>query len=248
MLNKLDYSYNGEESILNRIHPVIKFWGYFIYILLCFLKFDSTLFICNISFVFLLLLVSNVRFTKYLKIIWKLKYILCLLYVFMYRQQMAFVDMNIIVFQLLFFLLYGWMIIYTTTKEDIGRGSSIVLNLFNFIGFPIKSISLFITNLMVFKDYFIETYNDLFRKLEVEGIVYSDSTIFVKFSFFIKNFKKVWTFSRDKMNRRKQDLKYRMYDKKVKSKYKYRNKLCLFDFIYVFITIGMLIYYILKVR
>lgn len=248
MLNKLDYSYNGENSILNQVHPVVKFWGYFVYIVLCLVKFDQILFICNLSFVFLLLLLSNVRFTKYLKVVWKLKYILCLLYAFMYHKQMAFIDMNIVVFQFLFFILYGWMIVYSTTMDDIGRGSSIILNLFNFFGISIKSISLFITNLFVFKDYFIDSYNDFFKKLEVEGIVYSDSTIFTKMFLFIKNFKRIWLISICKMKLRKQDLKYRMFDKKSKSKYKYRNKLCFFDYIYVFITLGMLIYYIVKVR
>ncbi|HIS17869.1 MAG TPA: hypothetical protein IAC02_04590, partial [Candidatus Coprovivens excrementavium] len=66
MLNKYDYLYNGEESLLILINPVIKLFGLFIYILLILLKFDRLLFIINIGLVFLLILLSNVKLTKYL--------------------------------------------------------------------------------------------------------------------------------------------------------------------------------------
>ena len=50
------------------------------------------------------------------------------------------------------------------------------------------------------------------------------------------------------MKLRKNDMKYKLYDGNVKSQYKYRNKLCIFDYIFIILNIGMIVFYILKVR
>ena len=63
-----------------------------------------------------------------------------------------------------------------------------------------------------------------------------------------KNIKKIYSYSKTKMNNRKFDMKYRLYNSKVKSKYKYRTRLNIFDIILLIINIGMIVFYILKVR
>ncbi len=150
MLNRLDYSYNNEESIVHRLNPVVKIFGFFIYVIICLLKFNNLLFIVNISFVFFLLLLSNVNIVKYLKILWKLKFILIVMYAYMYHKEFAFIDMNIIVFKFIFFILYGVMLVYTTTKEDLGKGSANALNIFNIIGISLRKIASFITNIFAY--------------------------------------------------------------------------------------------------
>ena len=55
MLNRLDYSYNGEESIVHRLNPVVKIFGLVVYVLICLLQFDYLLFVISTGFVFLLL-------------------------------------------------------------------------------------------------------------------------------------------------------------------------------------------------
>ena len=59
MFNKLDYSYNGEESIVHRLNPVVKILGLIVYVLICFLKFDYILFSISIGLIFALVLFSN---------------------------------------------------------------------------------------------------------------------------------------------------------------------------------------------
>ena len=53
MLNRLDYSYNGEESIVHRLNPVVKIFGLIVYVLICLLKFNYLLFIVSIVSVFI---------------------------------------------------------------------------------------------------------------------------------------------------------------------------------------------------
>ena len=66
MLNSFDYSYYSEDSIVHRLNPVVKIVGLIIYVLISLLKFNQILFIISTCFVFLLLLLSNIRMTKYL--------------------------------------------------------------------------------------------------------------------------------------------------------------------------------------
>lgn len=248
MLTKLDYSYNCEESIIHRINPVVKIFGLFIYVLLCLLKFNNILFICNISFVFMIILLSNVNIFNYAKVIWKWKYIIVIMYAFMYHKQMNFTDMNIIVFKFVFLLLYISMIVFTTTREDIGKGTSIVVDRINIFGISFKSIISLFTNILVFFDYYKDSYNEVFIDEEIKGKVYSLSNVIDRLKYLKDNYKLVLFKTKSKMSQRKQEMKYRLYKKDVKSKYKYRSKLFIFDYIYVILNIVMVVFYILKVR
>ncbi len=248
MLNRLDYSYNGEESIIHRLNPVVKIFGLFIYVVLCLLKFHNILFIVNISIVFMLLLLSNIKISKYLKIVWKLKYILIIMYAYMYHKEYAFIDMNIIVFKFIFLILYISMIVYTTTNEDLGKGGAKSLNIFNLLGISLRKIASFITNIFVYIVFFIDTFNEVFVNLEIKGNVYTHSNVIAKRKLLFKNIKLLFSKTKEKMSLRKSDKKYRLYNGNVKSQYKYRSKLCIFDYIFIILNIGMIIFYILKVR
>lgn len=248
MLNRVYNLFYGETSVVHRINSVVKLLGLFVYVLLCFLKLDRVLFVCSLSFVFLLMLLSNVKMERYLSVVWKIKYIIILLYVVMYYMQMELVDMNIIVFKFVFLILYLSMIVFTTTREDIGKGCSILVNIFNVVGLSIKGISMYITNIFVFVDYFKESYRNIVTNNEMMGMVFSNSNAIDKIRLLISNFKVILEDTKGKMTKRKCDMKYRLYNDKVRCKYKYRSKLFVFDYIYVIINVAMVVFYILKVR
>ncbi len=248
MFNRLDYSYNDEESIVHNINPLFKFIGLFIYILICLLKYNNLLFIMNLSLVFILILLSNVSILRYIKIVWRLKYILIIIYFMMIHNNVAIIDINIMVFKIVFLILYIALIIYTTTKEDIGKGLAKILNIFNIIGLNLKKISSFITNIITFIINYIDILGEVIISGEFKGIVYSHSNILSKIKLIFSNLKRVYKESKKVMSIRKSDMKYKLYDGNIVSKYKYRNKLMLFDYLYLLGNISLIIYYILKVR
>ena len=248
MLNRLDYSYNGEESIVHRLNPVVKIIGLIVYVLICFLKFNNLLFIVSTCLVFALLLLSNIRITKYLLVVWKLKLVIIAMYIIMGHNNMALVDMNIVVFKFVFIVLYLMMIVYTTTVKDLGHGSAKIVDVINLIGINFKKISSFITNIYVYLGMFLDTYIEVFTNLEIKGKVYSHNSITDRIELFFKNIKLVFKKTNEKMKSRKNNMKYRLYKSDVKSKYRYRNRLCIFDYIFIIVNIGMLAFYILKVR
>ena len=170
------------------------------------------------------------------------------MYAYMYHKQIVFVDMNIIIFKFVFFVLYVIMIVYTTTKEDLGKGVSKVLNIFNLVGISLRKISSFLTNIFTYFLIWIDTYNEVFTCLEIKGNNYTYSSLIQKLKMFFSNFKLVIKKCNSKMSLRKKDKKYKLYNGNVKSQYKYRRKLYIFDYLFIILNIGMIIFYILKVR
>lgn len=248
MFNKLDYSYNGEESIVHRLNPVVKILGLIFYVLICFLKFDYVLFVVSTGLVFSLVLFSNVRILRYLKILSKFILVSITMYIIMTHKNMNSFDIFVVIVEFIFFILYFMVLVYTTTKNDLGIGSARIVDIFNLIGFSFKKITSFITCLYIYPGMFLDTYNELFTNLEIKGKVYDHSIITDKIKMFFKNVSLVFNSTNKKMKYRKENMKYRLYNGNVKSKYKYRNKLCIFDYIFIIVNMGMLVFFILKVR
>lgn len=248
MFNKLDYSYNGGDSIVHRLNPVVKILGLIIYVLICFLEFDYLLFSISIGVVFTLLLFSNVSLIRYLKILSKFILIIIAMYIIMVHRNISTFNIVVTIVEFLFFILYLLIIIYTTTKIDLGKGSSKIVDVFNIIGFSFKKICSFITCLYIYPGVFLDTYNEVFTNMEIKGKNYSYGDMLDRIELFFKNIKLVFKRTNKKMKSRKDNMRYRLYKSNVKSKYKYRNKLCIFDYIFIIVNIGMLVFYIVKVR
>lgn len=248
MFNKLDYSYNGEESIVHRLNPVVKILGLIVYVLICFLKFDYILFSISIGLIFALVLFSNIRLYRYLNVLSKIILVIVAMYIFMIHKNMKVFDIVVIIVKFIFLILYFMVIIYTTTKNDLGIGSARLVDLFNLIGLSFKKITSFITSIYTYPGVFLDTYNEVFTNMEIKGKDYNYGVVTDKVELFFKNIKIVFKKTNDKMKKRKYHMKYRFYKSDVKSKYKYRNKLCIFDYIFIIVNIGMLVFYILKVR
>ena len=247
MLNKLDYSYNNENSLIHKINPSIKLLGLLFYVLFCLLKYNNYLFICNVTIVFCLILFSNVDAKRYLKILFRWFFILLFLYVLMYSQNMVIRDINVIVFKILFFVLYFKCLIFTTTREEFGKGGSVLLNLFNIIGLSVRRIGIDISNLFSFIGFFFNNWKDYYTSINVKGGC-ADLSIFDKAVAFFREFGNIWKKSKNDSKQRKKDLLNKLYDKNLHNTYKYRYKLKWYDYLFVIIYIGMLIFYILKVR
>lgn len=248
MFNKLDYSYNAEDSIVHRLNPTLKILGLIVYVLISFLKFNYILFCISIGLVFVLLLFSNIRFTRYLKVLSMTVLFIVAVYIYMVHRNSKIFTIFSVITELIFLILYVMMIIYTTTRKDLGFGSAKIVDLFNLIGINFKKISSFITCLYIYPGMFLDTCDDLFTSMEIKGKVYSQAVITEKISMFFKNILFVIRKTNDRMKLRKESMKYRLYNDNVKSKYKYRNKLCIFDYIFIIVNVGMLSFYILKVR
>ena len=248
MLDKFDYSYNWEKSIVHRINPIIKIVGLFFYVLVCMFKFNNTLFIINVSFVFFLMLLSNISIVRYLKKIWKLKYLLILLYFLLFRFGMRLGNLNILFIEIIFFIIYLNIIIFTTSKEEIGKGLAYVVNIFNIVGISLKKISTFFTNIISFFRYVIDSYNEELIRSDLNGLTYSSGSIIDRKLIFLKNIKSIYNNSKNKIRNRKENMKNKFLNFQIKTKYNYWNKMVVYDYLFLLCDFGILLFYVLKVR
>jgi len=249
MLDELDYSYNDVDSLVHRLNSSFKFIGLFIYVLICLLKFNNILFIVNTLLVFILILLSNIKYIRYLKVIWNLKYIIIIYYfVTLNALGMDLSSINILLFKILFFIMYIKVIIFTTPKENIGRGLGRIFNVFNFLGISIKIIELFFINLFDYRYLLVANNNQYINSLEHRGIDYSHNNIIEKTKISLLGVKSINDKSIKDIKNKKEIIKDRLYNDKVKRLYKYRNRFNIFDIIYMIINIAMIIYYVLVVR
>lgn len=248
MLNKLNYTYNGENSIIHNVNSGIKIIGLLIYILISLLKFNNTLFILKISLVFLLLLLSNISLLKYVKIVWKMKYLLVLMYFILLKFNFEVNDINILLFDIVFLVLYIAMLVYTTTKEELGESVSFVIDRVNILGFNMKGFTSFCTNILACIESFIDGYNEIVIDMELKGKEYVSGNIIDRVVLFKRNIKIFFGNVSLKMKSRKKSMLYRLYDNKVKSKYKYKRRFGIYDYAYLALFISLIIFYVMRVK
>ncbi len=245
---RYDKNFSEQLSLIHKINPVIKLFGLFVYIIISLLKYDYLIFIINISLVFIYILVSNGNILLYLKVLWKWKYILVLIYVIMFYFELSILEINVLMFKFLFLLFYLKLICLTTSRDDLAKGFSLIVDKFNIIGYPLKKIIIFNSNILIYISYFYESYRELIINKELKGINYFYNNIVAKIRFFLVNFKLILNSVNLKMKKRVNDLQYRLYNGDIKKIYKYNYRLGIFDYIYLGLNIGLIFFYIVRVR
>lgn len=248
MLNKYDYSFNYEDSFIHRMNPLIKIFSLFVYILVWLFKFNNYLFIFSLSYVFLLILISNVKLRKYIKVLWKFKYIFIIIGFYMYSKNMDIMDSSIIMLRIVFLILHIFMIMFTTTKSQMVRTIGWLIDRINIIGINKKKIYNLVDNIYTFIFKFISLFNDTIIYRELNGTEYVHGNVLSKGKIVVSNIKNVFNSTKSKVKDNKVIKKYRLFDERVVSKYRYVNKLCLIDYLVLIINVGMVIFYVMKVR
>ncbi len=140
------------------------------------------------------------------------------------------------------------MIVYTTPKEELASSVTFIVDRINLLGFNIKVINMFFSNILVYFDCICDSYNEIIVDMELKGLLYMGNNFVDKIMLFLKNYRYIRKNSKVKMRQRYNDMNYRLYDKKVRTRFKYRKKLAVFDYVYILLCISMIIFYIMRVR
>lgn len=243
MLDKYMVSYNYEESILHNLNPVIKFISFILFVISCFFKFNVTLFFLDMIWIFVLMLLSNINLLKYLTVIWNYKYFLIFIYIFLFSKNMEIIYINVVIFKVIACLLYFYLILFTTTKKDFTKGLGIIFGFSN-----IKKVANFFNKIYMFFVNFVVLNNE---KQELYSIKGNDRT-FISFLnrvyLFIKYLKVNIKDSVNKVKHDNDNMRYLLYNDKYISRYKYRSRLNVFDYIFLLFFIITYVFYIVKVR
>ena len=244
MLDSDAYSYNYEESIIHSMNAMLKIISYVLFIISCFFKFDLLLFMSSMIWVFVLIIISNVRLTKYLKVIFRYKYLLIFLYILLRSLDIDMIYVNIIFFKVLFCLLYYYVIVFTTTKKDLANSLG---NLFS-LGKLNRNISKFFFNIYYSISGLINIINNNNEINSIKGMNIDNSNMIDRYKNIINNlsiYKKDYINKKSILNGNIDDL---LYNSSKYTLYKYRNKVNIFDYILILFFIFIYVYYVIKVR
>jgi energy-coupling factor transporter transmembrane protein EcfT len=189
-------------------------------------------------------MLSNISIKKYLKVLWNYKYILLLIYFILRSGTREIILVNVIFFKIVFCLLYFYLILFTTTRKDFVNCLSEIFGIF----FNKKKVANFFDNMYFFVYYFVEEINedDELKSIKGEDRIFKG---FITRSFiYANNLKNYISGSKlrvDSINRSKINM---LYNDTYYSKFRYRSKLNVFDYILILFFIIIYVYYIIKVR
>ena len=243
MLDKYNHCYNYEESIIHNMNPIIKIISFIVYILILLFKFNNILFICNISLVLGYILFSNISIFKYLKIIWNIKYILIVIYVVMYSKGYSYMNINYILLYVVFSILFIYVIIFSTTKEDLSNSLGSIFN----IGIYKEKVKYFFYKLICFKEIFIINLNKRIDNIEYNGFDIRYRSFIVRWGLVLSNFKDIYYDSKRDLYKRNKYILLKGFNGYNKRN-KYSKKISLIDGIVIIYDVFLIIYYILVVR
>ena len=245
MLNKDLYLFNSNNSLLSKINPLVKFCGLFIYILVSLFKYNNYLFIFNISLVFLYMLLSNVSIKLYFKRILKYIPFFIILYFVLLSNNVPISNIIIISFKIIFLFMYIYVIFYTTSSDDLIYAISHFLSFFNVFGIYYYRIEYVVRRFVLSIYYFFDSQNKIISSLNAKGIDTIHVNLIKRFYLFIKYFSYIKNDVKDMVQ-----LNIREMDKKLyyNKRSKYNMKLAFLDFVFLFINIGMIVYYGVIVR
>jgi hypothetical protein len=161
---------------------------------------------------------------------------------------MDIMDSSIIMLRIVFLILHIFMIMFTTTKSQMVRTIGWLIDRINIIGINKKKIYNLVDNIYTFIFKFISLFNDTIIYREMNGTEYVHGNVLSKGKIVVSNIKNVFNSTKSKVKDNKVIKKYRLFDERVVSKYRYVNKLCLIDYLVLIINVGMVIFYVMKVR
>jgi hypothetical protein len=161
---------------------------------------------------------------------------------------MDIMDSSIIMLRIVFLILHIFMIMFTTTKSQMVRTIGWLIDRINIIGINKKKIYNLVDNIYTFIFKFISLFNDTIIYREMNGTEYVHGNVLSKGKIVVSNIKNIFNSTKSKVKDNKVIKKYRLFDERVVSKYRYVNKLCLIDYLVLIINVGMVIFYVMKVR
>ena len=243
MLDKYNHCYNYEESIIHNMNPIVKIISFIVYIIVLCFKFNNILFICNISLVLGFVLFSNINVFKYLKVIWNFKLLLIFLYIFFLYKNYSWMSITYILLYVVFTILFVYVIILSTTKEDLSNSLGSIFN----IGIYKERIKYWFYKLLCFKELFIINLNKRVDNIEYNGFDIRYRSFIVRWGLVLSSIKDIYRDSKKDLRKRERYILKKGFNGYNKRN-NYHKKLSFIDYVIVLYDVFLIVYYIMVVR
>lgn len=173
MLNNIEInSYIDNNSILNKINPLIKIISIIFILFLSILSNNITSHLLIMLLIINLILLSKIDLKYYIKIIINIKYFLIIIFIF----NMFFIniiDNTINILRIIELIIYSKLITNTTKTTDINYAITILCKPFSILKINPLFISMSITLTIKFIPIVINEINTIIKSLKIKGIYFN---------------------------------------------------------------------------
>ena len=240
MLNNIELnSYVDNNSIINKINPLVKVISIIFILLLSILSNNIVSHLLIILLIMNLIILSKIDFLYYLKAINNIKYFLIIIFIF----NLFFINITdsiINILRIIELIVYSKLIIYTTKTTAINYAITKICTPLKIFKINPLFISMSITLTIRFIPIVINEINTIIKSLKVKGIYFSKN---IKKNIIILNqiIKPIFKNSILKADKIANaiELKYFDFNKKRSNYFEYKIKMrdLLFLSLLIFITI-----------
>ncbi len=170
MLNKISVGkYYHNISMIHDMNCIIKLLCTLIYAILCFISYSLNISLLMVVLVILLVLLSGVPISLYLKPIWQMKWFMLIIFVI----NIIFNDItytSLLIIKILSVLTYTMMLTYTTKKEDMIYGLQVIFSPLKVFKIPVNRMAFSLTLAIRFIPDLLNTYDNLVKSQKNRGI------------------------------------------------------------------------------
>lgn len=269
---KQELEYIKINSSIHKLNPTFKLLYLFLYLVICFLPHQiEYISIASFIIVFFLLISARIPFKFYLNNIYRLFPIILALFIIFASFSFTLTASILIILKLIFAMCLFTMIIYTTTNINLSIGIYNLIKHINILGINQNILFIKIYNLVSFKQDYIFKEKQIIEGLENKGKNIRHQNIITRFFVYIDLIPLVLKKRKELTQKRKKHLLKNGFDietylntinhKENEENYAYLNtlfqndvnvagcvsKIGIWDFIYFFAFILLLVIYLVKV-
>lgn len=167
---KQELEYIKINSSVHRLNPTFKLLNLFLYLVICFLPYQiDYLIISSFIIVTFLLISSRIPLKYYLNNIYHIFPLIIALFIILASFSYTLTASILIALKFIFAICLFTMIIYTTTNMDLSIGIYNILKHLNILGINPNILFIKIYNLVTFKQDYFFSENKIIEGLEIKG-------------------------------------------------------------------------------
>lgn len=269
---KQELEYIKINSSIHRLNPTFKLLYLLLYLVICFLPYQiDYLIIASFLIVAFLLISSRVPLKFYLNNIYHIFPLIIALFIILASFSYTLIASILIALKLIFAICLFTMIIYTTTNINLSIGIYNILKHLNILGINQNILFIKIYNLVSFKQDYVFSENQIIEGLEIKGENIRHKDIISRFFTHLNLIPLVLRKRKKVAYKRKNQLLGNGFDietylntinhKNIKESYayltnilqndldvaRYATKVGIWDFVYFFAFILLIVLYLMKV-
>ena len=177
MLNSILSRYYPVSSFLHQLHPVIKFICLFLFFIISWITDSFLLHLFFLLFLFLLILLSHVPITRYLKPIWGMKFLFIFLFLINIFCGVSWISNFVMLFRLIELLISTTLVTVSTKSFAIIYALETIFSPLKIVHIPVSTLAMMIALALQFIPNIMDQANKILKSLSSRGLDYETASL-----------------------------------------------------------------------